>query len=66
MPDTMKFMLYQEVFSTTLLRLDNTGAWVVEVNPSLLCNRMTENVEYIPNESLECSLSYDDSHHIVK
>ena len=27
------------------LRLDNTGAWVVEVNPSLLCNRMTENVE---------------------
>ena len=27
------------------LRLDNTGAWVVEVNTSLLCNRMTENVE---------------------
>ena len=27
------------------LRLDNTGALVVEVNPSLLCNQMTDNVE---------------------
>ena len=27
------------------LRLDNTGAWVIEVYPSLLCNRMSENVD---------------------
>ena len=27
------------------LRLDNTGAWVLEVYPSLLCNRMSENVD---------------------
>ena len=33
---------------------------MVEVNPSLLCNRMTENGE--PYESLGFSLSYDDSH----
>ena len=26
------------------LRLDNTGAWVIEVFPSLLCNRMSEHV----------------------
>ena len=28
-----------------LLRLDNTGAWVLGVYPSLLCNRMSENVD---------------------
>ena len=27
------------------LRLDNTGAKVVEVNPLLLCNQMSDNVE---------------------
>ena len=27
------------------LRLDNTGALVVEVNPSLCCNQMCDNVE---------------------
>ena len=27
------------------LRLDNTGALVVEVNPSLRCNQMCDNVE---------------------
>ena len=27
------------------LRLDNTGAWVFEVYPSLLCIRMSENVD---------------------
>ena len=27
------------------LRLDNTGAWVLEVYPSLLCIRMSENVD---------------------
>ena len=27
------------------LRLDNTGAWVIEVYPSLLCNRMSENAD---------------------
>ena len=27
------------------LRLDNTGAWVIEVYPSLLCNRMSESVD---------------------
>ena len=27
------------------LRLDNTGEYVVEVYPSLLCNQMTDNVE---------------------
>ena len=26
------------------LRLDNTGAWVIEVYPSLLCNQMPEHV----------------------
>ena len=28
-----------------MLRLDNTGAWVNEVYPSLLCNWMSENVD---------------------
>ena len=28
----------------SFLRLDNTGAWVIEVNPSLLSNRMSSNV----------------------
>ena len=27
------------------LRLDNTGAWVMEVYPSLLCNLMSENYD---------------------
>ena len=27
------------------LRLDNTGAWVIEVYPSLLCNQMSEHVD---------------------
>ena len=27
------------------LRVDNTGAWVTEVYPSLLCNRMSEHVD---------------------
>ena len=27
------------------LRLDNTGAWVVWVNPWLLCNGMSENID---------------------
>ena len=27
------------------LRLDNTGAWVIEVYPSLLCKQMSENVD---------------------
>ena len=27
------------------LRLDNTGAWVFEVNPSLRCDWMCDNVE---------------------
>ena len=27
------------------LRLDNTAAKVVDVNPSLLCNQMTDNVD---------------------
>ena len=27
------------------LRLDNTGAWAIEVNPSLLCNQISDNVE---------------------
>ena len=30
---------------TILLRLDNTGAWVIEVFPSLLCNQMSEHVD---------------------
>ena len=29
---------------TSHLRLDNTGARVVEVNPLLLCNQMSDNV----------------------
>ena len=29
----------------THLRLDNTGAWVIEVYPLLLCNRMSEHVD---------------------
>ena len=28
-----------------LLRLDNTGARVIEVFPSLLCNRMSQHVD---------------------
>ena len=28
-----------------LLRLDNTGAWVIEVYPSLLCNEGYDNVD---------------------
>ena len=31
--------------STFQIGLDNTGAWVIEVYPSLLCNRMPENVD---------------------
>ena len=27
------------------LRLDNTGAWAIEVYPSLLCNRLSEHVD---------------------
>ena len=27
------------------LRLDNTGAWVIEVYPSLLCNQVSEHVD---------------------
>ena len=27
------------------LRLDNTGAWAIEVYPSLLCNRVSEQVD---------------------
>ena len=27
-----------------VLRLDNTGAWAIEVYPSLLCNRVSEHV----------------------
>ena len=27
------------------LRLDNTGAWVIEVYSSLLCNQMSKNVD---------------------
>ena len=33
------------------LRLDNTTAWVSEVNPSILVKEMTENVIYTSNES---------------
>ena len=40
--------------------LDNTGVGVVEAIPSLLCDRMSENIDvHISNESLECPLSYD-------
>ena len=42
------------------LRLDNTVSGVVEVNPSLLCNQMTEHVIYI-KKSKEFSLSYDNN-----
>ena len=28
-----------------VLRLNNTGAWVAEVYPSLLCNQTSDNVE---------------------
>ena len=28
-----------------VLRLDNTGAWVIEVYSSLPCNQMSENVD---------------------
>ena len=27
------------------LRLDNTGAWAIEVYPSLLCNRVSQHVD---------------------
>ena len=37
-----KFSAVSRSFS---LRLDNTGAWVVEVYPSLLCNQMSERVD---------------------
>ena len=32
-------------YSLSPLRLDNTGAWVIEVFPSLLCNQMSEHVD---------------------
>ena len=36
---------HTNVNSYSSLRLDNTGAWVIEVYPSLLCNRLSENVD---------------------
>ena len=49
-----KFSAVSRSFS---LRLDNTGAWVIEVYPSLLCNQMSERVDlYIKLTSyLPCS-----------
>ena len=31
--------------NNAVLRLDNTGAWAIEVYPSLLCNRVSEHVD---------------------
>ena len=40
-----KFSIFAIIFLNwnTQLRLDNTGAWVMEVYPSLLCGLMSEN-----------------------
>ena len=37
--------LYGDISNHYALRLDNTGARVIEVYPSLLCNRMSEHVD---------------------
>ena len=34
-----------DVLYCQFLRLDNTGAWAIEVYPSLLCNRMSEHID---------------------
>ena len=47
---TYQIVLIELICNTYLiikasLRLDNTGAWVIEVYPSFLSNRMSENVD---------------------
>ena len=37
--------LVKLVNSALELRLDNTGAWAIEIYPSLLCNRVSEHVD---------------------
>ena len=39
------FLLTTRCVGRKPLRLDNTGAWVIEVFPSLLCNQMSEHVD---------------------
>ena len=35
---------YDASCAITYLRVDNTGAWVMEVFPSLLCDAVAENI----------------------
>ena len=36
---------FQTILERYYLRLDNTGAWAIEVYPSLLCNWVSEHVD---------------------